>query len=127
VPFEYFRDDVKRRVRFVVTSPISEQDMIGMIDRRVADGVWGYGVLVDTREALQPPSDTTSLVNRVTEVAERLGPSGPVAVVATTAPFVSTSTALEHKTGRAMPTMETFWDYSEADRWLDAMMARPTL
>src|SRR5688572_334585 len=123
MPYDYIRDDARRRVRFNVSAPITDAEMIAMVDLRIADGLWKYGVLVDTRAAAQPPSDMTALINYLAEITAKLGPSGPIAVVARTAPFVGTSKVFAFHAGGTSKSIEVFWDYDEADRWLDAMMA----
>ena len=123
MPYDYIRDDARRRVRYNVRAPITDVEMIAMVDHRIADGVWNYGVLVDTRTAAEPPSNMTALIDHLAVLAAKFGPSGPIAVVARTAPFVGTSTVFARQAGGTSKSIEVFWDYGEADRWLDAMLA----
>jgi hypothetical protein len=121
MPYEYFRDDARRRVRVNVYSPITDDEMIAIVDRRAAEGVWAYGVLVDTRGAERPPDDMSVMIARVSAISARQGLSGPVAIVARSAPFVSAGTVFAHRSNGTSQGTEVFWDYDEADRWLEAV------
>ena len=74
----YTRDDQRRRITVVGDGPLTAGDLIGVVNRQIADSAWSYGLLY---EATALPEAMDSLIVHLQDVAKTLGPRGPVAVV----------------------------------------------
>jgi len=121
MPLTYTVDDVRRRIRIVLTDPVSEIEFLGAIDRQVAEGAWGYGLLCDMR--LLGPSPRSGLwrvaMQHVAATTVREGARGPVAIVANTATLVGVSEAYAGESRRDGRSVQVFWSAEEANDWLD--------
>jgi hypothetical protein len=126
MPLTYTRDDARHRLRLVLTDPVTEDELLGAIDRQAAEGTWPYGLLCDMRPL--GPSQRTALwrvaIERVAEIAAREGARGPVAVVANAASMVGVSEAYAGESRRAGRSVQVFWSPDEATEWLDAQDAK---
>ena len=121
MPLTYTVDAVRRRIRIVLTDPVSEVEFLGVIDRQVAEGTWGYGLLCDLR--LLGPAQRTGLwrvaMEHVAELTVREGARGPVAIVANTGTLVGVSEAYAAESRRDGRSVQVFWSPEEATEWLD--------
>ena len=122
MPFEYTKDDVRRRIKIVGRDPISTSDLMAHIDRQVADGAWTYGVLYDARATSNPPSaaEMPQMAAYVQKIAAQHGARGPVAIVTRESATVAVAHIYSVLGKRAGFRAEVFWDIDEAERWLDA-------
>jgi hypothetical protein len=121
MPLIYTIDEGRRRIRIVLSDPVSEAELLDAIDRQAAEGTWGYGLLCDMR--LLGPSPRTGLwrvaIQHVAEITAREGARGPVAVVANTGALVGVSEAYAGESRRAGRAVQVFWSPDDATEWLD--------
>jgi hypothetical protein len=120
----YARDDVHRRIVVTITGEAHTADVLGVIERQVADDAWQYGMLYDSREDTSAPSsaDLRAVVDVVGRHIAQLGPRGPVAIV--------TSQPMNYGMARMYSTLgepvhinvEVFRELADAEAWLDAQM-----
>ena len=121
MPFEYTKDDEKRRIRILVRDPISEAEAIAVIDRQAADRAWDYGVLYDARSYLNRMlSDLPKIAAHVRDLASQHGPRGPVAIVTRDATMVGVGQIYAGLGEKAGFEVQVFWDVDEAERWLES-------
>ena len=122
MPFDYERDDDKRRVVITFWGVFQASDGFAAIQRHRAEDAWTYGVLYDLRELKGHPS-LADLRQFMTEdapsPAAEKGPRGPVAFVATD-PELYRKACSYAELGRGKVTIEVFRVREEADRWLAA-------
>lgn len=125
MPLHYVQDDAQRRIRVTVTEPFTVADLIGSVERQLADGAWRYGTLVDARapSVAFSGSDLQLLASRVSELVAAHGPRGPVAVVARDPRTISSAQRHVFSAGKIY-SIDVFWDLEEGQRWLDAQMDR---
>ncbi len=124
----YERDDVRRRIVVTITGEAHTADVLGVIERQVADNAWRYAMLYDSREDTSAPSsgDLRAVVDVVGRHIAQLGPRGPVAIV--------TSHPMNYGMARMYATfgepvrlnVEVFRDIADAEAWLDAQMGHAT-
>ncbi len=119
MPIVYERDDEHRRVVWTGSGSITGDEAVAPIDRKVAEGVWTYGILYDIRDVatLPRPSELFDILDYVRRQVGQHGPRGPVAVVVSpsrNAQRVRTYASLTDPSRR----LETFTDMNEALRWL---------
>src|SRR5882724_11582494 len=83
MPFEYARDDVRKRLTITTSGALSLPEMLSIVDRQATDGAWTYGVLYFAQEMTNYPEtqEMKILVARVAELASTRAPCGPVAIV----------------------------------------------
>jgi hypothetical protein len=120
MPFRFERDDARLRIRVTLTDPLTDDEIIGVIDRQRAEGAWAYGMLVDTRGLNVPPSRALAraAVAHVTEVSTAEGRRGPVAVVALRG-MVGLSEAYAFESHQHGREVQVFWSPDDANQWLD--------
>jgi hypothetical protein len=121
----YFRDDLRRRIKITLTSPVSVAELFESLERQFAENAWRFGVLADARlmsRALEI-DDIRVLVSLVRAFVAAHGPRGPVAFVARQSQVISAG-QLYRMFGGEPDSLEVFWDLQEAERWLDEQMAR---
>jgi len=125
MPFTYFRDDARRRIRITLTDPLRVADMTLSLDRQLTEGTWDYGVLLDGRAiaAGVPSSDIQSFLSQVRELIAKHGPRGPVAFVATQSAAIGSAQRYLLFGGGAAESFEIFWAIDDANRWLDEQSA----
>ena len=121
-PFDYVRDDARRRVRVTVHRTLRRHDLISIIDRQVSEGTWTYGMLYDFGLSLGPTTqaDTDTLAAHVYCYLISHGPRGRVAVVARAPEMIGVVQLYAAYTARADVEVGVFWDVHEAEQWLDA-------
>jgi hypothetical protein len=80
MPIDYTRDDSRRLVTITSTDPFVFSELLDLVDRQRAEGVWTYAVLYDSRQKRQSSSveQLLALVERVRTVGggQRRGPVG---------------------------------------------------
>ena len=114
------RDDVHRRLRWTITPPVTVAELIAAIDRQAEDGSWRYALIADVGVTILPPVYCDLMVARVSELTERFGPRGPVAMVAAYPPTLRVAGA--HGANPRHP-LAVFATVDEAARWLDSVGA----
>lgn len=112
------RDDVRRRIRFTATEPVTFADVTALLDRQIAEGSWHYGLVIDLRMAILPRADRDRVVSRMTEMSAVHGPHGPVALVTNQPDSVANAQVYAMRSTDA-ESVEVFWDIEEANHWLD--------
>ena len=122
MPFQYQRDDLRRRITVSLSDPLTEEDARAIVGRQVADDAWRYTVLYETRELTAPPTAAVSraIIAHVAALAATHGPRGPIAIVATGAPAVAAGSAYAMLSAREGLAVHVFWSRDEAEHWLDA-------
>jgi hypothetical protein len=125
MPVQYLLDDTQRRIRLVLSDPITVAELLGSVERQLADGAWSYGTLVDARIPFPAPrsSDMESFVSGVRELIAAHGPRGPVAVVARESGPISSAQMFLFFGGKT-DAIEVFWDLEDARQWLDERLAQ---
>ena len=120
MPFRFERDDARQRIRVMLIDPLTEDEIIGIINRQRDEGLWAYGMMVDTRGLNVPPSRAMAraAVAHVTDVSTNEGRRGPVAVVALRG-MVGLSEAYAFESHRHGRDVQVFWSPDEANQWLD--------
>jgi hypothetical protein len=113
----YTRDDERQRITVVGDGPLTAADLIGVINRQIADNAWGYGLLY---EATALPEAMDSLIVHLQEVAKGLGPRGPVAVVSRGPDRLNIARYLD-ELGTA-GALALFSNRGSAEHWLDARL-----
>ena len=120
MPFEYQRDDSRRRVVIKFKGVFQANDGFSVIQRHHAENVWTYGVLYDLIELEGHPT-TADLRQFMTEDAQapvgETGKRGPVAFVAAD-PDLYGKACTYAELGRGHVTIEVFRGRDEAERWL---------
>jgi hypothetical protein len=121
MPVQYERDDTNRRIRLTLTDPVTVDALIASVERQLADGAWRYGLLIDTRAPIDAPrpTDIRSVASHIGELVAAHGPRGPIAIVAKSVSAIG-SAQLHAFFGRAIESIEVFWDIDDAKHWLDA-------
>jgi hypothetical protein len=125
MPVQYLLDDTQRRIRLVLSDPITVAELLGSVERQLADGAWSYGTLVDARIPFPAPrsSDMESFVSGVRELIAAHGPRGPVAVVARESGPISSAQMFLFFGGKT-DAIVVFWDLEDARQWLDERLAQ---
>jgi hypothetical protein len=120
MPFQYSRDDTTRQVRIIVTDPFTMAEFIESAEYQLADGAWQYGLLVDARAMVEPPSpaDIRLFLARIQELVAGNGPRGPIAFVAKNSGVIGRAQMYSALGGRT-ELLEVFWDVTDAQTWLD--------
>lgn len=122
MPFEYERDDSRRRVVIRFKGVFKASDGFAVIQRHHAEHVWAYGVLYDLQELVGHPS-TAELRQFMTEDAQapagETGERGPVAFLASD-PDLYGKACTYAELGRGKVTIQVFRTRDDADRWLAA-------
>jgi hypothetical protein len=122
---QYVRDDLRRRIKITLRSPVTVAELFESVERQFADGGWQYGILADARlmsHALEV-DDIRALVSRVRAFVDANGPRGPVAFVARHSQVIGAG-QLYRMFGGEPDSLEVFWDIPEAQRWLDDRTAQ---
>ena len=120
MPFQYLRDDAKRRITLILSDPLTVAERIGAMEHQVADGTWRYGVLIDARRMgpFTPNlTDMQTVASRLAELIAEHGPRGPVAIVSGQSSVISAG-AMHNSLGVKAP-IEVFWDRDDALTFLD--------
>jgi len=121
MPFEYEREDARRRLVVTVDGPFQTSDMLACIERQRVEGTWTYGVLYDLRRMTGTATfaELREIMGQATSHPPTERSRGPVAILATD-PGVYTTACRYAALGRSRLTIEVFRDLADADRWLTA-------
>ena len=111
------RDDIRRRIRWTATNPLTLHEVIAQLDQQITEGAWHYGVVVDLRMGILSSEDRNALIARMRVLSETHGPHGPVALV--TQPTGVANAQVFAMRSKDPHSVEVFWDIEEANRWLD--------
>src|ERR1700687_1711637 len=124
MPIEYVLDRARQRLTIVGRDPVGEPDVIEWLERQAVDGAWAYRALVDLRLVAWNPTteEIPRILRWVVTLSVLRGPRGPVAVVATQPALFGMAhmySALSEQ------TVEAFYEFAEAERWLDGAQLPP--
>jgi hypothetical protein len=119
VPIDYSVDHARRRIICVWAPPFETDEIVEVIERAAAEGIWSYGVLHDAR-AIEPRGilKVREMIERVKRLQELHGPRGPVAMVASGA-TVGPAQAYSILGDQAGQTTQVCWERDAAETWLD--------
>jgi hypothetical protein len=119
MPFEYERDDERRRITIRVTGKIDIAEAFAVVDRHRTENVWGYGMLYDliSLEGAPDPSQVAQVSDYVQRHAGQR-PRGPVAFV-TTNPVAFEMVRMYSMMNRNDLRVAAFHSMDAAERWLD--------
>jgi hypothetical protein len=122
--FTYACDAGARIIRVVARQTLTVDEVVGIIDRQVAEGRWSFGMLYDLRrvEASLSKQDGARVAEHANSMGAANGPRGPVALVASTQ-MVGARAVYAIRT-RQTQQVEVFWDADEAQRWLTGRLLR---
>jgi len=122
--FSYACDAEARIIRVVARQTLTVDDVVGIIDRQVAEGRWSFGILYDLRrvDAALSKQDAARVAEHANSMGAANGPRGPVALVASPQ-LVAARAVYAIRTKRTM-LVEVFWDPDEAQRWLTERLTR---
>ena len=83
MPLTYKRDDARRRISFMLTEPLTEDELIRAIDRQLTEGTWSYGLVYDTRQLVlsRRVAISAHAAAYVADIATRVGLRGSVAIL----------------------------------------------
>ena len=125
MPFQYVRDDAKRRITLTVTDPLTVADRIAAVERQLVDDAWGYGLLIDARRMasfIPKLAEMEAAASRLAELVATHGPRGPVAIVSRKPGVIGAST-MHNSLGVKTPGVQAFWDMDDARAFLDRQAA----
>jgi hypothetical protein len=119
VPIDYTVDHARRRIFCLWIPPVEDHEIVTVIERAAADGVWKYGTIHDVR-SIEPRgiARAREMAEVVARLRETHGTRGPVAFVASAA-AVGSAQAYAILGDQAGQATQVFWDRGEADAWLD--------
>ena len=119
---EVHRDDLKRRLVWVVTDQTTVGDLIESVDHQAVDGTWSYTVLYDARQRtnLLNPEELRQLAERVAQHVAQLGPRNKLAVVI---PLHMHDFKRMYEIFAAVvdPNNRAFTNVPDAEQWLDGL------
>jgi hypothetical protein len=118
MPISYQRDDARQRILTVGEGPFLADDVIEILVRMRAEGVWHYSRINDLRRMSGQPA--VSDLRRILEVARQPGPdgraAGPIAVMVTDPALYGMVCAFA---SLAPPgAFGVFHDRADAEAWL---------
>ncbi len=122
--FSYACDAGTRIIRVVAQQTLTVDDVLGIIDRQVAEGRWSFGILYDLRrvDAALSKEESARVAQHAGTKEAANGPQGPVALVTSTR-LVAPRAAYAIRMKRTI-RVEVFWDPDEAQRWLTERLVR---
>jgi hypothetical protein len=122
--FTYDCDAGARIIRVVARQTLTVDDVVGIIDRQVAEGRWSFGILYDLRrvDAALSKQGAARVAEHANSMGAAHGPRGPVALVASTQ-LVAPRAVYAIRTKQTM-LVEVFWDPDEAQSWLTERLFR---
>jgi hypothetical protein len=126
MPVQYVRDDAKRRITLTVSDPLTVEERIAAVEHQLADGAWGYGLIIDARSMASFTPKLTEMqaaASRLAELVAVHGPRGPVALVSRQSSVIGAS-AMHNSLGVRTPGVQVFWDMEDAHRFLDRVESR---
>jgi hypothetical protein len=115
---QQYRDDIRCRIGWKATNPLTLHEVMAQLDRQLAEGAWRYGVVVDLRMSILAPADRDALIARILALSGTHGAHGPVALVTNQPAGVANAQVFALRS-KAANSVEVFWDIDEAQRWLD--------
>jgi hypothetical protein len=118
---QYDRDDARRLVILTGRGTFETREILQVIDRQRAEGVWGYGLLYDLRRTTGHPglSDLRDIMSKVASYAATERRRGPVALLTTDPDFYGAACAYA-ALGRSRLRIEVFRELEDATAWLAA-------
>jgi hypothetical protein len=125
MPVQYVRDDAKRRITLTVSDPLTVEERITAVEHQLADGAWGYGLIIDARSMASFTPKLTEMqaaASRLAELVAVHGPRGPVALVSRQSSVIGAS-AMHNSLGVKTPGVQVFWDMDDAQKFLDRLDA----
>jgi hypothetical protein len=124
MPFQYVRDDARRRITLTLTGFLSVDELLATATRQLADRAWHYGLLVDARATFVALENTAMslFASGLRELVAAHGPRGPIAIV--TQKSGAISARMYHFFGMKTETFEVFWDLNDAQQWLHERVAQ---
>jgi len=122
--FTYACDAGERLIRVAARQTLTVDDVLGIIDRQVAEGRWSFGILYDLRrvDAALSKQDAARVAEHASTTGAANGQRGPVALVARPQ-MVAARQVYAIRTRRTMH-VEVFWDVEEAQSWLMERLSR---
>jgi hypothetical protein len=122
MPISYARDDARRRIIAVSSGTVTMHDVLAIIDRQAADGVWDHGVLYDARysDGLPQVSEMQQTMDHILQVGAGR-PRGPVAIVTFDDRLFRLARvySLGGKFEPVSTDVSVFRDVETAEEWLD--------
>jgi hypothetical protein len=128
VPIAYERDDERRLITATVTDPYSVEDILGVIDRQMAEDTWGYATLYDWRVVTRLPAEA-----EVQQAAERVqsvgggrhrGPVGIIAIGTHAKRLLGIGLLYGTLTGDLVP-VEVLFTQTQLENWMARNTRRP--
>jgi hypothetical protein len=124
MPFQYARDDARRRITMTASDPLTMGERIAVLEHQLADDAWTYGVIIDARSMapFRPKlTEMQAVTSRLAELVAVHGPRGPVAIVSRQTSVI-TASCLHNSMGVRTP-IEVFWQLDDAQTYLDGSVA----
>jgi hypothetical protein len=124
MPIEYVLDRARQRLTIAGRDPIGEADVVEWLERQAVDGAWKCSTLVDLRlVAWSPTSEEIRRILRwIVTLSGTHGRRGPVAVVATQPALFGMAHMYSALSDQPV---EAFYEFAEAERWLDDQQQAP--
>jgi len=121
MPITYQRDDERRRVVVTTIGIVGLDDLLAVVDRQAADGLWAYGMLYDSRRVTSVASqtDVRTGIKHVETLSRAHGLRGPVAFVTTVPAAFGMVRMYSTLAGQLHQAVEVFRDIGDAERWLE--------
>jgi hypothetical protein len=123
-PFQFTRDDGRRRVRVTLNRTLGAAELISIVDRQVEENAWTYGTLYDLRliDIAIDRRSAIEVAEHVQTLAEQHGRRGPVAFVTRKVDVVAAGHAYALDSTRQGRAVDVFWDIDDAERWLSGLV-----
>ena len=81
MPIEWKQDDARQLITVIVTDPYTPEEVLALLDRQAAEGLWHYARIVDFRKVREIVWVDQSIVKERVMKADGGGPSGAVAMI----------------------------------------------
>ena len=122
MPLTYKRDDARRRISFMLTEPLTEDELIRAIDRQLTEGTWSYGLVYDTRQLVlsRRVAISAHAAAYVADIATRVGLRGSVAILVSGGDMAAISEAHAGRSRGSGRGVKVYWSPAEALAWLEA-------
>jgi hypothetical protein len=123
-PFQFTRDDERRRIRVTLRRTLGATELIAIINRQIDEHAWSYGTLYDLRLIDRAIDRRTAIevAEHVQKMAEQHGRRGPVAIVTRKVDVVAAGHAYALDNTRQGRAVDVFWDIDDAERWLSNLV-----
>ena len=119
MPFQYERDDNRRRIIIRITGSFAMADIFGVVDRHHAEEVWGYAMLYDLTDLVGAPD--AAEIAQISDYVQRhvnQRPLGPVAFVVPQ-PVTFGMVRMYSMMNDGKFNVGAFHTVEAAERWLD--------